>query len=339
MDFLGAHILSIDQFTLEDIEKIFLVARTMEPYAAGTKCTRVLEGAIMANLFFEPSTRSRVSFGAAFNRLGGHVRDTTGIESSSIVKGESLWDTARVISGYVDTIVVRHPQVGAVAEFSGGSLVPVISGGDGAGEHPTQALLDLYTIHKELGKELRALSGARIAIVGDLKNGRAVHSLVKILTLLPQLQLTFVFPAALCLPPELLELAASRGHIVSEERSVESGIAGADVVYVTRLQRERFSSPEEAAAHVGSYRLDAQVWRGRCSPSAIIMHPLPRDSRPEAGELGNDLNNEPGLAIFRQTRNGIPIRMALFALALGVEKSVTDFEEKVRWRRAGYSAD
>ncbi len=333
MNLLGADILSIDQFERDDVRTIFTCASEMEPYAQAQRRTRVLEGAILANLFFEPSTRSRVSFGAAFNRLGGAVRDTTGVESSSIAKGESLWDTARVISGYADVIVMRHPREGAVAEFAAGSLVPVFNGGDGPGEHPTQALLDLYTICKELKRSVDTLGGARVAIVGDLKNGRAVHSLVKILALLHPIEIVLAAPPGLSLPADLVERVRSRGHTVRQEAQIELGLAGADVVYVTRLQRERFSSPEDAGRFLGSYNINAQMMRRACPPHAVVMHPLPRDSRPEAGELSNDLNSEPRLAIFRQTDNGIPVRMALFALALGVQSEVHRHAEAVTWTR------
>ena len=183
MDFTGAHILSIDQFEQPDIERIFRVADAMEPYASRRRVTRVLEGAILGNMFFEPSTRTRVSFGCAFNLLGGEVRETTGFESSAIAKGESLYDTARVLSGYSDVICMRHPQNGSVAEFAEASRVPVINGGDGSNEHPSQALLDLYTIRKELAAKGKGLNGLRIAMIGDLKHGRTVHSLCRLLAL------------------------------------------------------------------------------------------------------------------------------------------------------------
>src|SRR5690554_1049453 len=166
----------------------------MEPYALRRRMTRVLEGAILGNMFFEPSTRTRISFGCAFNLLGGDVRETTGFESSSITKGESLYDTARVLSGYSDVICMRHPQSGSVAEFAQASRVPVINGGDGANEHPTQALLDLYTIRKELRSKGRTLDGLRIAMIGDLKHGRTVHSLCKLLCLFNKVQVTLVSP-------------------------------------------------------------------------------------------------------------------------------------------------
>ena len=164
MDFRGTHIISVKQFERNDVERVFEVADSMEPFAHRNQISKVLEGAILGNMFFEPSTRTRVSFGCAFNLLGGHVRETTDVETSSIVKGESLYDTARVISGYSDVIVMRHPQTGSVAEFSKASRVPIINGGDGANEHPSQALLDLYTIKKELDSNSRQIDGMSIVL-------------------------------------------------------------------------------------------------------------------------------------------------------------------------------
>ena len=183
MDFSGSHILSIDQFNRSDVEKLFNIADSLEPYSSKDKVTRVLEGAILGNMFFEPSTRTRISFGASFNLLGGNVREITEVGSSSLTKGESLVDTAKVLSGYSDIIVMRHPEEGSVKKFAEASRVPVINGGDGSNEHPSQALLDLYTIQKELSQNKKTIDGLRIALVGDLKFGRAVHSLCKILSL------------------------------------------------------------------------------------------------------------------------------------------------------------
>src|SRR5262245_2221502 len=177
------HLLSVDAFDRESVEDLLRIARQMEPIARRQKVTRVLEGAVLGNLFFEPSTRTRVSFGAAFCRLGGSVCDTTGFTFSSMAKGESIEDTSRVISGYVDAIVVRHPDLGSVARFASATHVPVINGGDGPGEHPTQALLDLYTIQQEFERIGKKIDGAHVAIVGDLRHGRTVHSLIRLLSL------------------------------------------------------------------------------------------------------------------------------------------------------------
>ena len=331
MNFTGSHILSIAQFERQDVEAVFAVADRMEPYAHRRRITRVLEGAILGSMFFEPSTRTRVSFGSAFNLLGGEVRETTGIENSAIAKGESLYDTARVLSGYSDVIVMRHPEIGSVSEFAEASRVPVINGGDGSNEHPSQALLDLYTIRSELAGRNRSVDGLRIAMVGDLRFGRTVHSLCKLLCLFDGVQVSLISPAELAMPGEITEALRAAGHHVTESDALEKGIADVDIVYSTRLQEERFASPEEAAIYRGRFRLNQQIYTRHCDPNTVIMHPLPRDSREPARELDDDLNDNPNLAIFRQTDNGVLVRMALFAMILGVEDKIDDHARDVGW--------
>lgn len=331
MNFTGAHILSITQFERPDILRIFDVADSMEPYALRKKATRVLDGAILGNMFFEPSTRTRVSFGAAFNLLGGNVRETTGFESSSLTKGESLYDTARVLSGYSDVICMRHPQAGSVAEFAQGSRVPVINGGDGANEHPTQALLDLYTIRKELRSKGRDLDGLRIAMIGDLRHGRTVHSLCKLLCIFNNVTLTLVSPKELAMPEGIVEALRSAGHQVTITDNLVESLSDIDIAYSTRIQEERFASKEEADQYRGRFRLNQRIYTEFCQPNTVIMHPLPRDSRAEANELDNDLNANPNLAIFRQTDNGVLVRMALFALVLNVADQVDKHSREVNW--------
>jgi aspartate carbamoyltransferase catalytic subunit len=331
MQFAGSHILSVDQFERADIERVFEVADRMEPYAQRRRITRVLQGAILGNMFFEPSTRTRVSFGCAFNLLGGEVRETTGIESSSLSKGESLYDTARVISGYSDIIAMRHPAAGSVAEFAAASRVPVVNGGDGPNEHPTQALLDLYTIRKEVEHSGRSVDGLRIAMIGDLRHGRTVHSLSKLLACFRNVNLTCISPGELRMPGEILEFLRSAGHSVTETDNLEEAIGHVDIAYATRIQEERFSSPEEANRYRGRYRLNQSIYTRYCEPNTVIMHPLPRDSRAEANELDTDLNENPNLAIFRQTDNGVLVRMALFALVLDVVDLLAKHESPVTW--------
>ena len=333
MQFTGAHILSISQFAQQDVEELFKVADAMEPYARREKRTRVLDGAILSNLFFEPSTRTRVSFGCAFNLLGGHVRETSDIKTSSISKGESLYDTARVISGYSDVIAMRHPVAGSVEEFSRASRVPVLNAGDGPAEHPSQALLDLYTIRKELGIK-GPVENLRIAMVGDLKHGRTVHSLGKLLSLYRNLHFTLVSPKELRMPAEIVESLRSKGHSVVETDNMQEGLRDNDTVYLTRIQEERFGDQAEADLYRGRFRLNEAIYTQHCKPNTVIMHPLPRDSRAEANELDNDLNQHPSLAIFRQTDNGVLIRMALFALTLGVADEVHKHVEPVHWYTA-----
>ncbi|WP_308368376.1 MULTISPECIES: aspartate carbamoyltransferase [unclassified Microbulbifer] len=331
MDFIGANILSVSQFERVDIDRVFEVADAMGPYARREKVTRVLEGAILGNMFLEPSTRTRLSFGAAFNLLGGTVRETVGISASAMAKGESLYDTARVLSGYSDVICMRHPQEGSVAEFAAASRVPVVNGGDGANEHPTQALLDLYTIRKELEGHGRSLDEFRIAMIGDLKHGRTVHSLCKLLCLFGRVQVALVSPPELAMPEEIVERLRRAGHQVTVTDQLESAIAHVDIVYSTRIQEERFASQEEADRYRGRFRLNRDIFTRHAEPNTVIMHPLPRDSRAEANELDIDLNEHPSLAIFRQTDNGLLVRMALFALLLGVEDKVDHYAHAVRW--------
>ncbi|TAM85802.1 MAG: aspartate carbamoyltransferase [Candidimonas sp.] len=329
----GKHqLLSVDQFSRESVEELFRIADLMQPIARRRKVSRVLEGAVLGNLFFEASTRTRVSFGAAFCRLGGSVCDTTGFTFSSMAKGESIYDTSRVMSGYVDAMVVRHPDRGSVAEFARATNIPVVNGGDGPGEHPSQALLDLYTILTEFSRLGKLLDGAHIAMVGDLKYGRTVHSLIKLLALYRGLKFTLVAPRGLEMPNDILEqVGRNGGHVIEQAGSLEEGLSGGvDVIYATRVQKERF-----AAEELEGYTLDFQVNKAIidkcCGPDVVIMHPLPRDSRPGANDLSVDLNHDSRLAIFRQTDNGIPVRMAIFAVLLGVEGLVQHSLRDVTW--------
>ena len=327
----GQHLLSVKDISLDLIEDLFDVAEKMRPYAQREKVTRVLEGALLGNMFFEPSTRTRVSFGCAFNLLGGEVRETTGLSNSALAKGESLFDTAQVLSGYSDIIAMRHPDAGSVAEFALGSRVPVINGGDGPNEHPTQALLDLFTIHKELANLGKNMSQLSLTLLGDLKHGRTVHSLCQLLGLYKNLKIQLVSPQALEMPSEYVDILTNAGHQVEIGYKLEEGLPQANVIYQTRIQEERFASQEEANRYRGYFRLNKQIYSDHCQPGAVIMHPLPRDSRNDAKELDDDLNQEPGLAIFRQTDNGVLVRMALFACILGVEDQLQKYERNVNW--------
>jgi len=334
VDFTGAHIVSIDQFERPDVEAVFAVADRMQPYALRQRVTRVLEGAILGNMFFEPSTRTRVSFGSAFNLLGGEVRETAGFESSALVKGESLQDTARVLSGFSDVICMRHPVEGSVADFASASRVPVLSGGDGANEHPTQALLDLYTIRKELADRGRSIDGLKIAMIGDLRFGRTVHSLGKLLRLYRDIEVVLISPEELSLPENIVEAMRLSGISVSISDHLTENIADVDIVYSTRIQEERFPSKQQADLYRGKFRLNQAIYTEYCQPNTVIMHPLPRDSRSDANELDSDLDNNPNLAIFRQTDNGVLVRMALFAMVLDVVDRVDAHAYDVRWYNA-----
>ncbi|AEC19898.1 aspartate carbamoyltransferase [Pusillimonas sp. T7-7] len=327
----GKHqLLSVDQFTRESVEEFFRIADQMQPIARRQKVSRVLEGAVLGNLFFEASTRTRVSFGAAFCRLGGSVCDTTGFTFSSMAKGESIYDTSRVMSGYVDAMVIRHPEKGSVAEFARATNIPVVNGGDGPGEHPSQALLDLYTILTEFSRLGKLLDGAHIALVGDLKYGRTVHSLLKLLSLYRGLKFTLISPRGLEMPDYIQDQVSTRGHVVEQTHSLEQGLQGADVIYATRVQKERFAA-EELEGYTPDFQVNKAIVDQCCGPDVIVMHPLPRDSREGANDLSVDLNHDPRLAIFRQTDNGIPVRMAIFAVLLGVESLVQHSLRDVTW--------
>lgn len=331
MDFNGSHILSTDQFDRLDIDQLFSVADDLEPYSLRKKVTRVLEGAILGNMFFEPSTRTRISFGAAFNLLGGAVRETTEVGTSSLIKGESLIDTAQVLSSYSDIIVMRHPDEDSVKSFSEASRVPVINGGDGSNEHPTQALLDLYTIKKELKAKKKTIDGLRIALVGDLKFGRAVHSLSKILCLYEGTTINLISPKELKLPNSYIDLLIKAGVKITQSENLEEGITEVDIIYMTRIQEERFKDKSDAKKYKGLLSLNKEIYTANCEPNTVIMHPLPRDSRKEANELDSDLYENPNLAIFRQADNGIVIRMALFSLVLGVADQIHKTSRTVNW--------
>ncbi len=328
----GHHLLSVDGYTRDSVEDLLRVADIMQPIARRQKTTRVLEGAVLANLFFEASTRTRLSFSSAFARLGGSVCDTTGFTFSSMAKGESIHDTSRVIAGYADAIVVRHPDLGAVAEFARATHVPVINAGDGPGEHPSQALLDLYTIQREFSRLDKLIDGAHIVFAGDLKYGRTVHSLSKLLALYRNLRITLVSPESLMLPPHLVEYLANHGHHVEQSHDLQSALKGADVVYATRIQKERFGQEETLEGYSADFQINQALVNATCGPHTLIMHPLPRDSRPGANDLSVDLNNDSRLAIFKQTDNGIAVRMAIFATLMGVESQVQHSLREVGWR-------
>lgn len=330
---MNPHLLSVDALDRDRVDHLLRVAARMEPIAGRRETTRALEGAVLGNLFFEASTRTRVSFHAAFCRLGGSVCDTTGFTFSSMAKGESLYDTSRVMSGYCDAIVMRHPEQGSVAEFADATNVPVINGGDGAGEHPSQALLDLYTIHKEFAQLGKTLAGAHILLTGDLLHGRTVHSLLKLLSLYDPMRITLVAPPGLGMPSDLIERVASRGHRIELRDSLADDFSDLDVVYTTRIQKERFTSEmsETFAGVSDDFVVNKRFMDQRCAPDTIIMHPLPRDSRAGANDLDVDLNGDPRLAIFRQTDNGIPVRMAIFATLLQVEELIEKDRRPVGW--------
>lgn len=330
-NFTSQDILSVDQFERSDIDELFRVADELKPITQRIHRCNVLQGAVLASLFFEPSTRTRLSFGTAFNLLGGSVRETTGVATSAVAKGESLEDFARVVSGYSDVIVIRHSEPGAVAKFAQTATAPVINAGDGANEHPTQALLDLYTIDKEMDSHQKGIDGLRIAVVGDLKYSRTIHSLLKLLRIYTNVTVHLVSPTEMSVPEGIVQDLKRYGHRVRMFDQLVEGIGEVDVIYCVRTQVERFASPTEALNFQGKFRLNREIYSQHCQPNTVIMHPLPRDSRTNAQELSTDLNDHPNLAIFRQSDNGLTIRMALFALLFDVVDSVARHSFKLAW--------
>ncbi|MFT8394947.1 aspartate carbamoyltransferase [Propionibacterium sp.] len=329
----GQHLLSVMQLDRDVLTRLFATAEALRPVGQGTQVCRILEGAVLGSLFFEPSTRTRLSFESAFHRLGGSVVSTTGFTFSSMAKGESIHDTARVVSGYSDALVVRHPDTGSVAQFADASVVPVINAGDGSGEHPSQSLLDLFTMRKELTARGKSIDGATIAVLGDLRYGRTVHSLLQVLGLYDKVSFRVFGPPALALPAEFFERVAASGNHIVECGSVAEAIAPADVIYCTRVQKERLSEEDEQAVHLEGDLINREILDRSGRPDAIIMHPLPRDSRHNSFDLSPDVDDFPGLAIFRQTDNGLLVRMAIFSHALGVADEVTKNLRPASWYR------
>jgi aspartate carbamoyltransferase catalytic subunit len=302
------HILEAEQFDKETIDRIFTIADTFLQIPK-TPAEKKLESKIMASLFYEPSTRTRLSFESAMLRQGGAVIsvENAGI-SSSAMKGETLEDTVRVIEHYADVIVLRHPEKGAAGRAAAVSQVPVINAGDGAGQHPTQALLDLYTIRRELGKT----DGLHIAFVGDLRNGRTVHSLLSLLGACENISVSLVSPETLRVGPEI-RVYLDKRHVRYDESAQWDGILErTDVIYQTRIQKERFESTEDYERAKGTYVLTCSE-AGRMKKNAIIMHPLPR-----VDEIAAEVDSLPQAVYFKQARYGLFVRMALLQFLLDV---------------------
>lgn len=304
--FKGKDILHGNQFSKKDIDAIIKNASYFERELKKKKYLNLLRGKILATLFFEPSTRTRLSFEAAMQRLGGGVISMGAVESSSVAKGETLVDTVRTVSQYADVIVVRHPRLGSAKEAAEATPIPVINAGDGAGQHPTQALLDIYTIHKELG----SLKNLTISLVGDLKNGRTVHALVELLSLF-QSKLYFVSPNLLRMPEEITANLKGKGMKIIETEDMMEAANASDLVYMTRVQKERFSDLTEYERVKGSLIVDGEFLK-RLKKKITILHPLPR-----VDEIHPDVDPYPGAAYFRQVRNGVFVRMTLLEMILG----------------------
>ncbi|MCB0032819.1 MAG: aspartate carbamoyltransferase [Anaerolineales bacterium] len=304
---VGQSILSVSQFDRDTIDYIFGRTAEMREMVRRVGSVDLLKQYIAACIFYEPSTRTSSSFIAAMERLGGGVIPiTSGVEFSSVSKGETLADTVRVLEQYADVIVLRHPEVGAAKTAADYASVPVINAGDGPGEHPTQALLDLFTIYDELGQ----IDGLKIAMVGDLRFGRTVHSLTKLL-LQYDVKLRFVSPEILRLPLSVMNQVIDTGKDVRETHDVADVIENADVLYVTRVQKERFTDLRQYEEVKDQYEITTEIME-QAKEKMVVMHPLPR-----VGEIHYAVDNDPRAAYFRQVQNGMFVRMALLAAVLG----------------------
>ncbi len=306
VDFKGKDILDGAQFTREEIEHILDVAEDMRKRLGKRRSLDIMKGYVLGALFFEPSTRTRLSFETAMHRLDGSVVGFASAGTSSSAKGESLADTIRNVDQYVDVIAMRHPQIGSARVAAEAAEAPVINGGDGAGQHPTQALLDLFTIRSERGQ----LDRNTIVLCGDLKYGRTVHAGVELYKHY-DCKLIFVAPEPLKMPLEITARLHEQGVEVEETTDLEAALAKADVLYMTRIQKERFEDPAEYRRLKGSYILTREMVE-RINPDLTILHPLPR-----VDEIATDVDDLPGAAYFRQARNGVYTRMALIALVTG----------------------
>ncbi|MEJ2747549.1 MAG: aspartate carbamoyltransferase [Anaerolineae bacterium] len=304
----GQDILSVSQFDRESLSYVFARAREMREMVQRVGGVDLLRGHVLTALFYEPSTRTSSSFIAAMERLGGSVIPITqGVKYSSVSKGETLADTIRTLEQYSDVIVLRHPEIGAAKVAADYASVPVLNAGDGAGEHPTQALLDLFTIREELGR----VDGLKVAMVGDLRHGRTVHSLTKLL-LQYDVSLRFVSPEILRLPLSIMNDVIDAGVNVRETHDVADVIENADVLYVTRVQKERFSDLSQYEEVKDHYVITPELME-KAKEKMVVMHPLPR-----VGEIHYSVDHDPRAAYFRQVQNGMYIRMALLAAVLGM---------------------
>ncbi|MEE9299019.1 MAG: aspartate carbamoyltransferase [Acidimicrobiia bacterium] len=304
--FYGRDIVSVRQFTDDDLTYIFEVAHEMREMVARVGAFDLLKGKLLANLFYEPSTRTSSSFTAAMERLGGSVIPINEVTYSSVSKGESLPDTVRSLEAYADVIVLRHPEEGATALAAQYTRKPIINAGDGVGEHPTQALLDLFTIIEELGE----VNGLTVTLVGDLKNGRTVHSLARLLARY-DVVLNYVSPSILQMPESIVTEIEGTGTPQVVHADLDDVIAGSDVVYVTRVQKERFENPADYEAVAGGYVITPETMK-LAKDRMALMHPLPR-----VNEISIDVDDDPRASYFRQMEYGMYVRMALLALVLG----------------------
>ncbi|OGG75027.1 aspartate carbamoyltransferase [Candidatus Kaiserbacteria bacterium RIFCSPLOWO2_02_FULL_51_13] len=300
------HLIETQQFDREALQRLFRLASIYEG-----KRDESLRGKILASLFYEPSTRTRLSFESAMLRLGGNVLSMENAsESSSSTKGETIEDTIRIVDNYADSIVMRHPEAGAAARAAAVSEVPIINGGDGVGQHPTQAFLDLYTIEREIGRT----DDFHIAFVGDLKYGRAARSLAYLLGKYDNVRMTFVSAPALKMKDDIKQHLAEHGVRIEEMEDLQGVMQEADVVYQTRVQKERFPSQKEHEQFKGAYVINLPM-ADSMKKGAILIHPLPR-----AGEIAPEVDDSPHAVYFKQAGYGVLVRMALLKTLLGEEK-------------------
>ncbi len=304
--FYGKDILSVRQFTRPDLEYIFGVAHEMREMVARVGTFDLLKGKILVNLFYEPSTRTSSSFTSAMERLGGSVIPINEVRYSSVAKGESLPDTVRTLECYADVIVLRHPEMGASALAAQYARKPIINAGDGVGEHPTQALLDLFTIVEELGQ----VNGLTVTMLGDLKYGRTVHSLARLLSLF-NVKINYVSPDILAMPAEIIAELNQKKIPQAEYTNLDKALPETDVLYVTRVQKERFEDPEVYESVKNAFVITPETLQ-QARERMIVMHPLPR-----VGEISYNVDDDPRAAYFRQMEYGLYVRMALLAMVLG----------------------
>ena len=303
-----AGLITMDDLTNDEILHILDDAERLLPVAQGKLYLPLLRGRILGNLFFEPSTRTRMSFETAMKRLGGDVVNLGDVKTSSVVKGETLFDTIQMVDGYADVIAMRHPRQGAAQYAQDAASVPILNGGDGAGHHPTQTMLDLFTIKQAHGK----LDGLKVVLAGDLRYGRTVHSLSHALVRFG-CELIFASPDLLKMPAEIVSDLKGHGAQVVETEDLYGSMEGADVVYMTRIQKERFADEDEYARCAGAYKLHARHLTD-VKQEMIVMHPLPR-----VDEIDPSVDATRHARYFEQAFNGVVARMALLCRLLGVK--------------------
>jgi aspartate carbamoyltransferase len=303
----GRNVIKVGQFTREDVDRVHGVAAEMQQMVQRTGGCDLLKGKVLANMFYEPSTRTSCSFMAAMQRLGGQVIPINEAKSSSVAKGESIIDTAITLGCYADVMVIRNPTVGSADLAAAHAGIPVLNAGDGVGEHPTQALLDTFTMRQELGR----LDGLAVTLVGDLKNGRTVHSLARLLTKFDGIKLNYAAPDILQMPQDVMDEVAAAGVPQQQCAQPDDVMAETDVLYVTRIQQERFATPEDYEKVKGVYIISPETLKA-AQDDMIVMHPLPR-----VNEITVEVDDDPRAAYFRQMEYGMYVRMALLALVLG----------------------